>query len=365
MKKWAHVLVGVALALALLWWMFSGTDWKEVFQAIRGVNPWWITLALAAIMVSFFTRVQRWSYIVRTAHPASFREMFSATQIGFLANFVLPARAGELIRALALGRLTRLPFGKCLAFVALDRVTDIFGLVAVLIVSALAFHPVARIVVPEGADFPVLAEALLEPAVIQFTTMAAVAGCTGLVACFVVLYLNQGLVLRISDALLGRVSQTLAQRVHHLIVHFSDGLHIFRSFGDMAKSVSFSLVTWALFVVAYGAIMLAFHLAPPWYAPFILLSLLAAAISMPGAPGFVGQFHAAIYASLFITMPQTDPDVARAMAIVAHLLNLIPVAAIGLYCLWKEDLGLLQLQRESETIQADETETQEGMDTPA
>src|SRR5690606_14395379 len=101
------------------------------------------------VVLSFYVRILRWKYVVRATAPASFRSMFSATQIGFLANFTLPARAGEFIRPLVLSRLVGIPFSKSLALTSLDRVTDLFGLVAVMIVAGLAFQPTESVPVPK------------------------------------------------------------------------------------------------------------------------------------------------------------------------------------------------------------------------
>lgn len=346
MKKWLQIGLGLILAVVLVWWIFRGTNWAELFNALRSMQIPWLLVAITAVLASFVTRVWRWGYIVRTAKPVSFWRLFSATQIGFLANFTLPARAGELIRALVLSRSSDLPVAKCLAFVALDRVTDIFGLMAVLLVSALTFHPENSGALTAGV-LPEWAMKLLDPSLIREAMRTAAVLLAGLVGVFVVLYVKQDLMLRISDAVLGKISRGLAERAHVLFQHFADGLHVFRSKRDMAKSLAFSFVTWGLFAITYQALMLAFDLPVPWYASFLLLSLVAVVISIPGTPGFVGQFHAAVYAGIFLTAPDTNADVARAVAIVAHLFNLVPVVIVGIYCLYHDHMGLLELRRES------------------
>ncbi|HPO12582.1 MAG TPA: lysylphosphatidylglycerol synthase transmembrane domain-containing protein [Candidatus Hydrogenedentes bacterium] len=353
-KKRIQIVIGIALAAVLLWWAFRGTDVREMGAAMRDIHWGWLCLSLLGVVVSFFTRILRWRYIVRTAKPVSFRSMFSATQIGFLANFVLPGRAGEVVRALVLGRLEQLPFSKCFAFVALDRLTDLVGLIVVMMVSMITYRPPSVSDLP--ADFPAWAASLVRPGAIHAATFSACAFLVVLAGAFVLLYVNQGLALRISDACMGLVSKRLVKPMHDLLFHFAEGMQIFRSAADMAKSVFFSLVTWAIFAMTYMSILYAFHLDPPWYSAFVVLSLLALAISLPGAPGFIGQFHAAIVAAMVITMPNINLDVARAIAIVAHLVNLIPVYIVGFYCLYLEGFGLIELKRQTETAEAEAPE---------
>jgi hypothetical protein len=345
-KKKLQIAAGISLGVFLVWFVFRGTDWGKVYQAVRGAGWGWLALCEILCLLSFVTRVQRWGYIVRTAKPVSFRHMFSATQIGFMANFVLPGRVGEVIRALVLSRLTWLPFSRCFAFVVLDRVTDLFGLMAVLLVSVAAFHPQSAIILPAEIYASPIPAGVIRTAA-EMTGLAIVL----LVGFFVLLYLNQRLVLRISNACLRVISPRLAAKTGEMLQHFADGLHVFRSAGDMAKSIGFSLVTWSTFILVYAALFEAFDLDWPWYAPFVCNSLLAVVISLPGAPGFVGQFHIAIVGGLLIVMPNVDLDVAKAVAIVAHIINLVPVVLVGVYCLYREKFGLLELQHQSETVQ--------------
>lgn len=352
MKKKIQVVVGILIGVLLMWFLLRHTDWAEVKLAIQQMHWGWMSLAVAGVFLSFFVRVQRWSYIVRTAKPVSYRHMFSATQIGFLFNFTLPGRAGEVVRALALSRLADLPFTKSFAFVALDRLTDLFGLIAVMLIAMVGFQPDEAIVLPqEFGTVPTWAEGLLQPDVIQKGAIGFGIFLVVLVAAFVVIYLNQKLVLRISDAILGLVSKKLADMVHGMIVHFSEGLHVFRSVGDMAKAISWSFVTWAVACFSYGMVILAFGIDGPWYTSFIVLAMLSVAIAAPGAPGFVGQFHFGILLGLYLVVPDVNYNVAMAVAIMSHLINLVPIILVGACCLSTEHFGLGELRRESAHIQ--------------
>lgn len=355
MKKQAQIWIGIALAAALLYFMFRGTDWGEVWAAASAADPIWLAVCMVLAVLSFFTRVQRWSYIVRSVKPVSYRAMFSATQIGFLANFTLPGRVGEAIRAYVLGRLARMPFTQCFAFVALDRVTDLVGLLVMMVVAVLAFRPTGDIVLPaELLETPLSATVIRTGAYATMLLLAAVVGS------FVALYFGQGPVLRIMRRILGEGA--LATRLLGLMQHFADGLHIFRHTADLLRALLWSLITWGMGAAAYLSILYAFGVSPPWYAPFVIISLLSIVISMPGAPGFVGQFHFAVMVSVLVVVPDVPLNTARAMAIVCHLANFIPILVVGFYCVYREDFGLLQLRREGARIEEAvlEEETQAG-----
>lgn len=358
MKKKLQIAAGLLLGLFLVWFLFRDTDWAHVGAAIAGADVRWLAVATTAVVISFFTRSQRWGYIVGTAKPVPFKTLFNATQIGFFANYILPARAGELIRALVLSRREQIPFTKCVAFAALDRVTDLFGLLAVLILTVVFFHPDKAVVLPPGMELPEWAQSLLEPTAVLVFAGTTAAVLTGIVGALVVLYLNQPLALRISDAILGLISTKLAERVHEMLVHFAEGLHVFRSLRDMGLALLWSLATWACALVSFWTIIIAFHLSIPWYGACLVLAMLSIAIALPGAPGFIGQYHMGVMVPLFIAVPGVMKDTAGAVAIMSHLINLAAVAVSGAYCLHVEHMGLIALQQDSEAA-AQEAETNE------
>jgi uncharacterized membrane protein YbhN (UPF0104 family) len=135
-----------------------------------------------------------------------------------------------------------------------------------------------------------------------------------------------------------------------VVRHFAEGLHIFRNTADVLRSLAWSLATWCVGAASYLTLLYAFGIAPPWYTAFVVISLLSIVISMPGAPGFVGQFHFAIMVSVLVVLPEVPLNTARAIAIVCHLLNFFPVAVIGFYCVYRENFGLLQLRREGARV---------------
>lgn len=345
LKRFLQALIGFCIGAGLLWVLFRNTDWREVTRAMGAIHPGWFLLTQVPLWLSFPVRVQRWTYIVRAARPATFRQLFAATQIGFLANFTLPVpRVGEAVRALVLTRLTAIPFSQALAMVALDRVTDLFGLMAIVAVALVAYRPGGVVAIP--------AEAFGTERPIEFAASHYQAGAIGvavfmvlIIAAFVALYLNRRLVLRINDAVLGVFSDRLARYVHGLIDHFADGLHVFRSPADMAKSIAWSLATWACAVLIAYCMLEAFGVTYPWYTPFVMQVLLAVAIAAPGTVGFVGQYHFPLVLTLVMLAPETDVNTALAFAILAHLINYPPLILTGVYCLLTERLGLFELGR--------------------
>ncbi|MBN2310962.1 MAG: flippase-like domain-containing protein [Candidatus Hydrogenedentes bacterium] len=344
MKRVVQIGIGIALGAALIWLLFRRTDWAAVWAAVREIRLEWLLVSQAFVWGTFFARVQRWSYVVRASCPARYRHLFSATQIAFLVNFTLPARAGEFVRPYVLSRLAKRPLSQCIAMAALDRVNDLFALIVVLLLAMLSL--------PKGLDieFPAGAFGNAEPiavssAAIRPAASGAAAALCGMCAVLVFLYVNQGLVLRAVGATLGRVSARFAAWLERVFVNFAAGMHVFRSPSDLAKATGFSLLTWGGGVGSSAAMMAAFDIPFPWYAPLLMLALIAVFISVPVTPGAVGQYHIPVIACLLVVAPGLDPARAKAVALVTHLFALFPVGVLGVFCLIREQIRFTDLLR--------------------
>lgn len=347
-RKRFQIVAGVVIGAALLWWLFRDTHWGEVGRAVGGANWFWLAGAVFFVLLSFFVRIVRWGFIVRTEPPVPFMRLFNATQIGYLANFVLPARMGEVIRAVVLSRGTGIPVSRSIAYVAVDRVTDLAGLAAVLLITVLTFHPRGDVRLPEGMrgfyDGPI-SESLIRSASMSVAA-AIVVGMAGLALLFAL----RNRVINIIGRLFGGRFPGLAARLAHLAEQFTAGMSVIGSPWRMTQALLASLAVWACFALTNVCAFRALGLDVPWHTTFVTLSLVAVFISLPGPPGFIGPYHAGVAGSLLLANPALEMDLARAMAIVGHLVNLIPVVVVGVWCLSTEKLSLRQLQEEGDEI---------------
>ena len=355
MKKHAQTIIGLIIGVVFIWILFRDTNWSEVGAAIKEVHVGWLLAAHVPLCLSFVFRIIRWKYIVNSVTPTSTRNLASATQIGFLANFTLPGRVGEAIRALVLTRLTQVPFSKTFAYVALDRITDLFGLIAVMLVAIFAYQPVADVVIP-AATFGT-PEDITFPAGL-YRSGAASMGLLmfAIIASFVMLYVKKDFFIGLVEKVAGVISKKLADLGVHVLSHFAEGLHVFRSPRDMFLAIFFSLLTWLMPILIFWATIKAFHIDAPWYTPFVMQSILSVFIAVPGAPGFVGQYHVPVVITLVMVAPGMNIDHAKAFAIINHLIQLPPIIISGMYFLITDDFNIKSLASEGQELQHDETE---------
>src|SRR6476659_4138176 len=98
--------LGLALSVALLWLAFRGVHWSDVVENLRRANLWLVLLSVAIATMIFPLRAIRWGPILEPVIPVPFPPRWRATAVGMMANNILPARIGELVRAYVLSRET-------------------------------------------------------------------------------------------------------------------------------------------------------------------------------------------------------------------------------------------------------------------
>ena len=99
--------VGIAISIALLYWVLRKTSLAEIMAHLREARPGPLIAAVVVATATFAIRVVRWRYLLRTDQdkPVSWGALWHATAMGFMANNTLPFRLGELVRSYAASRL--------------------------------------------------------------------------------------------------------------------------------------------------------------------------------------------------------------------------------------------------------------------
>lgn len=109
---------------------FLGVSRQEIVGALREASPG--PLLAAAIGSLFLLALQslRWWLVMRPVVSLRYRQAYGAMAVGFLCNVVLPARGGDLLRVLYLGRQTGVSRAMLLGTEIVDLTSDKWGWVA-------------------------------------------------------------------------------------------------------------------------------------------------------------------------------------------------------------------------------------------
>ncbi len=114
----------ILLAAVFTYLAVRGVNWHKAWLALERCVAWWLVPAMAAFFVQIFLRSMRWRSLFSPDHRPPRRPVVAATLIGYLFNNIMPARAGEAARVVALNQRTATPAAEIVGTALVERVFD-------------------------------------------------------------------------------------------------------------------------------------------------------------------------------------------------------------------------------------------------
>jgi hypothetical protein len=295
-------------------------DLAQVWRELQVAGPIPLGLAVCVGIVSNLLRAARWKAILQTEPPVRFRFFFTSMMIGYLANNLLPARLGELVRIYVLRRQAGVSKSTAAATVVLERLTDGLVLLAlVMLISLLLPLPPS---VRSGSEIGLA----------LFSVFAV----------FLLFLAFRGEnIVRLATPKILSLPLGLGPRLRGILERFIDGLGVFRSRKQALFTIALTLAIWAVEALLAGLVMTSLGLSLPWTASLLLVVVLSLTLVIPAAPGALGtyEFFAVMALSPFaVAKPQ-----AVGAALVLHAVVYSTSTLLGLGSLWMESVSLREL----------------------
>ncbi len=314
-KRQIFNLIGITLSGLFLYFCFHSIDREGLRQAFLVPHPWLLSAVVGLNFVVMGIRAITWMSLLKPIQPLPFWTLFDLLHVGYMANNLLPLKAGEFFRASFVSKKWNLPYTQVLTTVGLERYFPGFSLV--LIVIAVASLLPIPIWIKSGA------------------------------------YVMGGLLLgvQISLVLIWKRKPNLEKwETRHPIIyktieflfHVGEGSQPLRSFSSFTYLMFLGLVGWALQAEMLHIIELAFGRDIPWVQTIFVMVAINLAISLPSAPGNLGTFELA--AVLAYTSMGMDKPTALGIAFYFHFLQVIPVTLIGLFYYFRWGIRLKELE---------------------
>lgn len=322
MKK--KLIIGILVSMIFLYLAFRKVDWSELWQALKGANYWFIIPNIVLGIFSMWMRAFRWKYMVDPIKKVGLGRLFSSVMIGFMANNVLPARLGELVRAYSLGTKENISKSAAFATIVVERLFDGISILFILWITLLLF-PFPDWVKKGSNLFLILNFALL----------------------FLLIFLEvkTDSTLKFLQSIFKFLPHRLSTKAQEILLKFVSGLKVFRDVPSLIWILAWSILIWLVIGISNYFIFLVFDLHPPIQASFILLVIVSLGVMLPASPGFVGTFQ--FFCIISLATFGYDKNVALPFSLVLHASSYFPVTLLGLYYLRREHLSLKTLEEES------------------
>jgi glycosyltransferase 2 family protein len=318
------------VSVALLAWVLHGINPRQVWEHAQHANGWLLLLTVVVATLTFPVRTIRWRLILRDVdgRRLPWTPLWHATTIGFMANNLLPARAGEVARAYVASRQLPVRFSTALTSLGVERVFDaliMLGLMALAIAAP---------------SFPAHAHVGGRSLAAIVTSATVLFGILLLVALIVVHRPAPWLKMfeRVARRLLpARLAERLIAGAEGIIA----GLLVLKSPSRFAGVVFWSLVLWLKNAAAFAICFRAFGIDVPVEAALLLQGIIGFGVAVPSTPGYIGVFEAATLVTL--QFYGVDSSLAVSYALTYHVTTFIPITLLGFWSLSRLHLHLREL----------------------
>ncbi len=340
-KTWLRLTIVLALTAAFLYFFVrSVPDWGAVLRSLTRVSGPIFLLTILLTPLHLATRAFRWRYLlIHEKRDVRFRNLFAANAVGFMVTFLLPGRLGEIVKPLYCARKESVRAGFVLGTVVVERIFDILTMCFLLGVFLLA-RPLY------ASRFTLKPETSARLTSLGIAGLAIAAALLGLILFF---YFFRERAIRLTSVLLRPLPKTWRDKAGALLHEFIDGLKFFHSPGNLFIYIGLSIVVWIGITFFYWVFFISYRVSIPFFflIPYIFLTMVGASIP---TPGMLGGFHN--FSQFGLTqLYGLDANLAAALTIVVHAVQLVMTCLIGYAILWKEGLSLLQLRKLKETVE--------------
>jgi hypothetical protein len=260
--------VGAAISVVAIWLVLRSVDVGRTADTLRSADLGWIGLAAGFLVIDLVVRAVRWQRLVAPIAHIRFIAMLEYLLIGYVANNVLPARLGELVRSHYLGDREGLSRTTTLGTVVVERVVDFIVVVAIAAAAILVLS--VRGVV---ASAVLIGLALAGLAVVAITVGIAAHRLPG------------------ADRLGGLVARW--PRIGELARKLRGGLAVAGRPRTLVEALGLSIIAWGATVLAFAAAGQSVGVELTIGQASLLASGVALATAIPAGPANLGTFELA------------------------------------------------------------------------
>lgn len=305
------VAAGLVVTVAGMYLAVRGVALADAVDALRESDLLWLVPTVPVFALAIVLRALRWWSLFAPARRPPLRAISYALLVGYFFNNILPARAGEAARVIALHKRAATPKAETAGTVVVERLFDVLALLIVLFAS----HPW----LPEIS--------WLRAAAIFAVVVVAVL----LALVFVVVRYDERAVHWLRAPLRRVKREGVAERLEAAAVNATRGLVALRSPRIALRGMMLTIASWVTLGVSSAILMNAFAFDAPLAAGMLVTVAINLSLILPSSPAALGVFEAATVIALrAFDVPHAE---ALSYALVLHLLNLVPFLVIGVILL--------------------------------
>ena len=320
MNKWLKLFIGFSLSFVGLYFSFRNIDFIQIKKSFDSIDLLYLLAAIILLIFYTLIRAFRWRLLLFSVKSIKIKDLFASNMIGYFGNSVLPFKMGEVLRGYSISNTNNLKTSTVLGSIVLERVCDLFGLMALFFMVSLVYSFPSDIQISLILSISLILITFLLLWIISFKKKLIVEKITG------------SWIIRFKS--IYSFIKTLRS--------FSKGFTSLSEYRNIYIIAFHTLVTWIIlfFVTYFTLLSLSINLS--WIQISVVLLLTSMAMSIPAAPGAIGTHHFATYYvmnSLFMF----NSIESQTFAIVLHAISYVPLVIIGSYYFFKSSIQIFDV----------------------
>jgi glycosyltransferase 2 family protein len=342
LKKVRQTLIGLAIAFGALYFTLRNISFEELVISFKNAELIYIIPGLVLIILSYVTRAYRWQVLLSPFKQIPVKEIYSPLMIGFM-GCILPARAGEFLRAYVVGKKHNITFSGAFSTIIVERLFDLVCLMAlfvwVFVIKADMFDPNLTF---SGVSIQTMA--------IGFGQVCIILVC-GLLAFMFLLAWQEEKVKSWINWCIRPLSEKWKKKIIYMVGEFALGCQVIKNKKALMQVTLFSILTWVLIVALYYPFYLAFNLQVQTLDSLLILTVMVCIlITVLPTPAFLGSYNAGVLIALHEIMG--EPEVtAVSFSMVVWAASFLVIFAGGFYFILSDHMSVSSLMKAEEEFE--------------
>ncbi|MFC3652355.1 lysylphosphatidylglycerol synthase transmembrane domain-containing protein [Dyella humi] len=305
-----RLLVGCALSLVCLYFVFRHIKFAEVRQALATFRWPYLLLGFFSLSVGYTARIYRWKVLLRTCGSNVTTRACAGPFLASIAlNNVLPLRLGDVVRAFVFPASLGVTRTAATATLVLERLADLLTLLICLAAAIFFF--------PKGA---------LPSTVTDIVVIISVLGSATLLC----LIFFTSPIVRLLGWITTRIENRKPSKLLKIVLTVTNlgrALEAISHPRSIFATFTISFATWAGELGLYLALMQGTGMVFSLPGGLLLMSMATIATLIPSSPGYVGPYHLAAFTA--VNLIGGTSVQAMTLAVLCHLGVWLPTTTAG------------------------------------
>ena len=311
------ILSGLIISIAFCYLTFKDTNFYNITQSFFKVKLFLLILSLLSFLFATVLRSFRIKIMLSHIHNISLKKMIPIYSVGLMAISIAPMRLGDLIKPFIISQNTNIPFSSSLSCCFMERILDFLSILFLLFIAIISIQLPAWFLNVSYSIYTIFILTFIFVIIFYFKIEPFLSSIN-----------KKG----------SKILIKIIPNIQSYITNIIEGLKIISSPIKLLFIIFLSILIWFLMGLGLFFIILSFDFNLTILHSIVILFVSVIGISLPSAPGFIGNFqYSCIVALSMFEIAKSD---AIAFSLIFYLNSIILNIIVGLLFITKVEFSL-------------------------